>query len=191
MKKYIFILFLSLSIWSCDILNTRNPEPPDTGRKTYLPATTPDILFRNLKNSLKEKVVENYMACFVDNAFIQIPFLFLASSEAVAAYPTLAEWDLSGEQQYFNNLVVNTRSDVPIILTLQNEIKNTMGDSANYQYDYIITLTPVGDKLQTSYRGNLEFTIYLDSRNQWVIARWVDHKIGNNPSWSELKGILY
>jgi hypothetical protein len=191
MKKFFFISLLSLLIIGCDILNTREPEQPDTGRKTYLPATTPDILFLNLKNSLKEKVLENYMACFVDNAFISVPFFFRASPEAVAAYPVLADWDLSGEQQYFNNLSVNTRADTPIILTLQNEIKNTMGDSANYQYDYIISLTPIGDKLHKTYKGNLEFTIYLDSRNQWSIARWVDHKIGNNPSWSELKGTLY
>jgi phospholipid N-methyltransferase len=189
MKKLLIIL--SLFFTSCDLLTTRTPESPDTQRTSYLPATTPDILFMNLKNSLKEKVLENYMASFVDISFSPIPFIYIPSSESIASFPTLATWDLSAEQQYFNNLIVNTKDDIPIILDLQNEIKNTMGDSAVYQYDYIISLTPVGENIQNSYRGNLIFNIYLDSRNQWVISRWEDFKLSENPTWSELKGTLY
>jgi len=189
MKKLLIILSLFLS--SCDLLTTREPELPDTQRTSYIPATTPDILFLNLKNSFKEKVLENYMASFVDISYTPRPFIFIPSSETVASFPTLASWDITAEQQYFNNLIVNTKEDVPIILDLQNEIKNTMGDSAVYQYDYILSLTPVGEQIHNSYRGNLIFNIYLDSRNQWVISRWEDFKLGENPTWSQLKGALY
>ena len=189
MKKLIIIL--TLFLFSCDILTTRDPESPDSQRTSYLPATTPDLLFLNLKNSLKEKVLENYMASFVDISFTPVPFLFMPSSESVASFPTLAAWDLTAEQQYFNNLIVSTKEDVPIILDLQNESKTTMGDSAVYQYDYILSLTSINENIQNSYRGNLVFNIYLDSRNQWVIARWEDFKSSDNPTWSELKGTLY
>ena len=178
-------------LFSCDLLTTREPESPDTRRTSYLPATTPDILFLNLKNSFKEKVLENYIASFVDASFTPLPFIYIPSSESVASFPTLATWDLSAEQQYFNNLIVNTKKDVPIILDLQKEVKNTMGDSAVYQYEYILSLTPVNENIQNSYRGNLIFHINLDSRNQWVISKWEDFKSSDNPTWSTLKGALY
>lgn len=190
MKKAIIILILLL-FSGCDILDTRDAELPDTQRKSILPAITPDILFQNLKNSLKEKVLENYMASFVDISFSPQPFIFIPSSESVASFPGLAEWNLQSEQQYFNNLLVGTKDNIPIILDLQNEIKSNMGDSAIYQYDYILSLTPNNENLSSSYRGNLKFYIYLDSRNQWVISRWEDLKVGDNPTWSILKGALY
>jgi hypothetical protein len=189
MKKLLIIL--TLFLFSCDILTTRDPENPDSQRKNYVPATTPDLLFLNIKNSFREKVLENYRASFVDLSFSPLPFVYIPSSESVASFPTLATWDLSAEQQYFNNLIINTKEDKAIILDLQNEIKNTMGDSAVYQYDYVLSLTPINENLQSSYSGNLIFYIYLDTRNQWVISRWEDFKSGDNPSWSELKGTLY
>ena len=190
MKKVIFILILFF-FSGCDVLETRDAELPDTQRKSCLPATTPDLLFLNLENSLKEKILENYMANFVDNSFSQLPFIFIPSSESVASFPGLATWDLQSEQQYFNNLIVGTKDNIPIILDLQNEIKSSMGDSAIYQYDYILSLTPNNENLSSSYRGNVKFNIYLDSRNQWVVSRWEDIKIGDNPTWSVLKGALY
>jgi len=132
MKKAI-IIFILFILSGCDLLNTRDAELPDTQRKNYLPATTPDILFLNIKNSLREKVLENYMASFVDISFSPYPFIFIPSSEAVASFPGLAEWTLLSEQQYLNNLLVGTKDNIPIILDLQNEIKSNMGDSANQQ----------------------------------------------------------
>ncbi len=186
-----FIIVLALSLFSCDILTTREPERPDTQRKNYLPATTPDILFQNLQSSFKEKVLENYMASFVDDSFSKLTFAFKPSSKSMASFPALAMWDLAAEKQYFNNLIINTEKEIPIILDLQNEVKNTMGDSAVYQFSYILSLTPESDNLKNSYRGNLTFYINLDKRNQWVISRWEDYNLGDNPTWSELKGLLY
>lgn len=189
MKKTILIIFLLL--YGCDLFTNREPEKPDAARSNYLPATTLDILFSNLKSSLNEKVLENYMSSFVDISFIDLPFLFFPSSEAVVKFPALADWDLSAERQYFNNLINSTKQNTPILLDLQNEIKNASGDSAIFQYDYILTLSPIDENIPSVYRGNVKFYTFLDSRNQWVIGRWEDIKIGTNPSWSELKGALY
>ena len=190
MKKIIVILLIS-SISGCDLFTNRDPEKPDAARSNYLPATTHDILFSNLKNSMQEKVLENYMACFVEQSFIDIPFIFIPSSEAVVKFPAIVDWNLSAERQYFNNLINSTQYNTPIIIDLQNEIKNTLSDSAVFQYDYVLTLSPTNENIPTVYRGNVKFYIYLDSRNQWVIGRWEDIKIGDSPSWSELKGAMY
>ena len=189
MKNYLIIL--AVFLFSCDLLTTRDPEKPDTQRTSYLPATTADILFLNLKNSLKEKVLDNYMASFVNPSFSSQQFVFKSATESISLYSTLTNWDLSSEQQYFNNLIISTKESVPIILDLQNEVKNTMGDSAVYQYNYIISLTPINENIQKFYSGNMKININLDSRSQWVISRWEDFKSGNNPTWSELKGSLY
>lgn len=189
MKKLIIILLIFLA--GCDLFTNREPEKPDSARSNYLPATTPDILFSNLKNSLQEKVLENYMSSFVDPSFISIPFIFIPTSEAVVKFPELVDWNLSNERQYFNNLINNIKQNTPIILDLQNEIKNTYADSAIFQYDYILTLSPINKNIPTVYRGNVKFSVFLDSRNQWVIGKWEDIKIGQDPTWSDLKGALY
>ena len=122
MKKLIIILLVFLV--GCDLFTNRDPEKPDSARSNYLPATTPDILFSNLKNSLQEKVLENYMSSFVDPSFISIPFIFIPTSEAIVKFPALNGWNLDSERQYFNNLINSTKQNTPIILDLQNEIKN-------------------------------------------------------------------
>jgi len=189
MKKTFIILLIILT--GCDLFTNREPEKPDTARSNYLPATTHDILFSNLKNSLQEKVLENYMSSFIDPSFIDLPFIFIPSSEAVVKFPALVEWNLSAERQYFNNLINSTQQSTPIILDLQNEIKNATGDSAVFQYDYTLTLSSINENIPTIYKGNVKFYIFLDSRNQWAIGRWEDIKIGSNPSWSDLKGAMY
>ena len=189
MKKTFIILLIILT--GCDLFTNREPEKPDTARSNYLPATTHDILFSNLKNSLQEKVLENYMSSLIDPSFIDLPFIFIPSSEAVVKFPALVEWNLSAERQYFNNLINSTQQSTPIILDLQNEIKNATGDSAVYQYDYTLTLSSINENIPTIYKGNVKFYIFLDSRNQWAIGRWEDIKIGSDPSWSDLKGAMY
>ena len=189
MKNLIFIFLIFIS--GCDLFTNRDPEVPDTARSNYLPATTLDILFSNLKSSLNEKVLENYMSSFVDASFIDLPFMFFPSSEAVVKFPALVEWNLSAERQYFNNLINSTKQNTPILLDLQNEIKNAAGDSAVFQYDYILTLSPIDESIPSVYRGNMKFYTFLDSRNQWVSGISGDIQIGTNPSWSELKGAMY
>lgn len=190
MKKIIIILLI-VSISGCDLFTNRDPEDPDSARSNYLPATTHDILFSNLKNSLQEKVLENYMASFIDPSFIDLPFVFIPSSEAVVKFPSLVDWGLSAERQSFNNIINTTQQSTPIILDLQNEIKNTTGDSAVFQFDYTLTLSSTNENIPSVFKGNVKFFIFLDSRNQWAIGRWEDIKIGTNPSWSELKGAMY
>lgn len=189
MKKIVIILLIFL--FGCDLFTNRDPEEPDAARSNYIPATSSDILFSNLKSSMQEKVLENYMACFVDPSFSEITYVFIPSNQAVVRFPSLVEWNIPAERQYFNNLINKTSTNAPIILDLQNEIKNTTSDSAVFQYDYTVTLASTDENLPEVYRGNVKFYIYLDSRNQWAIGKWEDLAIDSHPSWSELKGAMY
>lgn len=193
MRKRLTEIFLLVLIFisGCDILSTRDSEEPITQRSNFTVASTPGILFENLKNSLKEKVVENYLACFVDDSFLNKQYVFKPSAGAVSKFQNLLSWDLESERQYFNNLKAATKEGVPIILELTNEFNSPQIDSAVYQYDYTITLSSNDASIQSIYQGSLQFVINRDSRNQWVITRWEDIERNAQPSWSELKGRFY
>lgn len=190
-KKVKIFLILLLFLGGCDLLTTRESEAPITARANFVPASTPDILFSNLINSFKEKVVENYLACFVDDSFLDKQYTFKPSAGAVSKFQSLQNWDLESERQYFNNLKASTLEGIPIVIELMNENGRPQLDSAVYQYDYTITLSSSDASVQSIYQGSLQFVINLDSRNQWVITGWEDIEKNELPSWSELKGRFY
>lgn len=180
-----------LILAGCDVFSTRSPEDPEGGRSSFIPATTPEILFQNLIDSFSEKIAENYLACFVDQAFLNREYKFIPSAGSVSQYSVLTYWDIEAERQYFNNVRSISNSEAPIILELLNEIATPQGDSASYQYDYRLMISSVDQSIPPSYEGSLQFKIHLDNRQQWVITEWQDIKKDNFSSWSELKGRFY
>lgn len=181
------IVFL---LFSCDLFTTRDEEAPKSIGSNYVPPTTPSILFENLKNSLSEKVLENYMASFVDTAFLSSNFEYIAASGAEATFQTLSDWSLNAERISVNNIFAAVQ-DERITLSLTNENSTPLGDSAYYFYTYSLNVPTDEEDLPNTYQGNVEFTIKLDSRNQWVITRWRDIQVESLPSWSELRGRFY
>ena len=182
-------MLIASVIGSCDILDTRTPEKPSDSQNSYTAATTPEILFQNLKDSFKDKVVENYLACFVDTLTLDKDYIFIPAANASSQYPILNNWNLNAEKQYFNNLKVSTSENAPITLNLTSESKNLLGDSAVFQYDYELTVNTEGS--ENVYSGISTFKILQDSRNQWVIVEWEDSKNEDKPTWSKLKGEYY
>lgn len=182
MRSLIYLILLNLIV-SCEIFETRDPELPTNSNNTFTPASTPDILFSNLINSFNEGVVENYLYCFVDQATLDKEYIFTPSTLALEKYPGLTDWSLNSERIYFSGLLSDTGGEAITVL-LENEIGNTQGDSAIFFFDYTLIL-PVKNEV---YKGSSEFTIFLDSRNQWFITGWRDFEKGEEPSWSELKG---
>jgi hypothetical protein len=190
MKKIIYFLFL-LNLFSCDLLTTRNAEQPDTIANSNIPATSPDILFQNLKSSLQEKVLENYMQCFVDSSYSKKKFRYIPSSGSTSQFPVLTNWNLEAERQYFKNQKTISKQGNSITLDLSNQFNTQFGDSAVYQFDYDLNLSANDQSISGEFQGTMQFKISLDSRNQWTIVEMDDFKKNNFQSWSELKGRLY
>jgi hypothetical protein len=188
--KYIVLLLMFLFA-SCDFLQTRDAEEPNTSRDDFLPSTSPEILFQNLTNAFKNKVTENYISCFVDPAYTNKTFNFVPTASASVIYPVFQNWDLNSERDYFNSLVNILPKETPIILSLTQLGYTQYGDSAVYDFSYLINLNFENENLSPTYQGNLKFTIVLDSRQQWVISKWIDFEQDGLPSWSELKGRSY
>lgn len=189
-KTPIFIILLAVMI-SCDLFVTREPETPQNPSNNLIPATTPDILFSNLKSSIESKVLEYYLSCFIDQTYLQKEFSFIASGSAITQYPVLSFWNLNSERQYFNNLIANLREGSTIGLTYSNQTNNPQGDSAIYSLDYSLNITSSNITIAGNYQGSAQFKIFLDSRNQWVIVEWQDIKKENFSCWSDLKGKVY
>jgi len=188
--KYFLLIFLFL-FTACDLLSTRQAETPNTSRDNFLPATSPEILFSNLTNSFKDKVVENYIACFSDPAYTDKQFNFVPTSSASVIYAAFSNWDLSSEQGYFSNLVNTLPETTPIILSLSQLGSTQYSDSAVYDFSYVLNTNFSSENISSTYQGNLKFTVVLDNRQQWVISGWIDFEKNGSPSWSELKGRMY
>jgi hypothetical protein len=189
MKALVNIIMFFMLL-SCDILETRDPEDPTAPRSDFITPTQPSILFLNMKNSFKEKVVENYIQCFVDESFLSDDYEFIPSAGSIAQFTVLSDWSKEAERQYFNNIKSQTRQESQIVLEFENEENQTRADSAIFQYEYFITI-PLLEGEASVYSGNVIFTVKLDSRSFWVITKWEDLKKEGFQSWSELKGTYY
>jgi hypothetical protein len=182
---------MTLAISGCDLFTTRTPETPVTAATNSIPATSPDMLFSNLQSAVNGKILDNYMTCFVDSAFLKKRFKFTASPGSSSQFPVLTTWNLDDEKQYFRNQNAIAASGNSVNLTISNQLNTQLGDSAVYQFDYSLSLLASDQTISGNYQGTAQFKIFLDSRNQWVIVQWDDSKINNSSSWSDLKGRLY
>lgn len=194
MNRIIFIFFLLLSLTSCDLFTTRNAENPDQTRSNFQPPVEPAIVIQNLKNSLSDKNVQNYIACFVDSVFADQNYYFSASSEALTRYDIFLQgWGVNEERRYFTSIINKVPTDFPISLTLSNQNYSSLsGDSLIYSATYFLNIPlQSGDPIPQNYAGNLQFNMLRDSRQEWVIYFWKDTKSETLPSWSELKGSSY
>ena len=192
MKKLLTITCISvLFISSCDLLTTRTPEEPKTTGSNFVTASTPEILFQNLKSSVEQKITENYLACFVDSLYLSKRFLYIPAAGTFNQYPILNSWNLQLERQHFDNLKTNLQQNSSISLTYENIESTPLGDSAIYIIDYDLVLNSSNSAISGSYKGTAQFKIFTDSRNQWVIVEWQDIKKENFLCWSDLKGRTY
>ena len=194
MKKIFFLTIILLPLSACDLFTTRNAENPDQTRSNFQPPVEPVIVIENLKSSLSDKNVQNYIACFVDTIFADQTYNFSASSEAISLYQIFVQgWGLNEERRYFSSVTNRVPVDFPISLSLSNENYSSLsGDSLVYSATYSLNL-PVSssDPVPQNYAGNLQFNMLRDSRSEWVIYYWKDTKSESLPSWSELKGSFY
>jgi len=192
MRKYFLILSLVFLVISCDLFTTREAEDPNQNRSNFETPSSASIVIKNFKNSLIDKNVQNYLACFVDTLFSRKIYSFSASSEALSLYQ-MQGWGINQENGYLNAVITKVPKDFPISLTLTDTVySNLGGDSLIYSASYFLNIPfQTGEPYSLNYSGNLEFKMLRDERSLWVIYLWKDTKSQTLPSWSELKGSSY
>ena len=190
-SKIILTFTLVFASFGCDLLTTRDAEEPERSRSSFIIPTTPEQLFTNLRNSFSEKIANDYLSSFVDSSFSDDSFTFSASAQANFKFSVLSEWDLEGEEKYFNNLINAVGNKGNIILSLNLLETSIDGNSQSRSYNYSIQVPLIDESTPQLFEGIALFKVVLDSNNQWVIVEWRDIENGDNPTWSELKGRFY
>lgn len=183
------LLPLLIAVTGCELFSTRDPASPLTNSSTFIPATSADIVIQNLKSAIAEKNTVNYLRCLVDTLNSSRTFQFIPTAASAGRYAaTFASWSMASEQAYFSSLVAHTQPSAASVLALNGTFTVLASDSAIYDGDYQCTFQHGVSGVPESVRGNLQFIIGVDKNSTWGITRWIDHPIGSEPSWSELKG---
>lgn len=179
-----------LGVLGCDIFDTREPESPTQTSSNFLPPTQPEVVLENLRNAVSEQNIENYLRSFVDSTFSTRRFEFIPTLDAQSQYFTVfSNWSLQSEREYFENLRSQTApSAFSSLIFNDDRFESLQSDSAVYNANYRLVFQHSRPGTPTEAKGNTLFYLSTDSRNNWVIHRWVDLKTGTDFSWSELKG---
>lgn len=190
MKKNLLILvLLSGIVTSCDLFTTRSPEEPAGTSSGVVSAYDPETLFENMQSALKDGIVENYMACFVDNSYLNMDYVFTPASGTIINYPSLSEWSLEKEESYFKTLVSKLKSGTDISFSYSITQKDY--NQTYYEYTISYTISFQSSSITGDYQGTSIFKIYKDSQNKCVIVEWQDIKKDDYDCWSDLKGRVY
>ena len=192
-KRRLFLsltLLLSLTVVSCDLFHTREPEPPTKGGSSYLPPTSPQRVLQNLTNAVKERNTDSYVRCLADSLTSPRTFRFIPTEQSAAQYyGVFSSWSLRNERQYFDNLKSHMSPSAVPGLTLSREtFEYISGDSAIYDAGYVLFIPHDVTGVPQTIRGNLHLTMGLDRNNMWMIYQWIDLSSGSEYSWSDLKG---
>ncbi|OGU54611.1 MAG: hypothetical protein A2V66_17335 [Ignavibacteria bacterium RBG_13_36_8] len=189
--KIFQLIILLVALSGCDLFTTRDPEDPTSTRSNFVPATTPEILFQNLQESFRERITENYMACFVDSSYLAKQYVFNPAVSSLSQFPNLSDWTLEAERQHFNYVKSISSPNIQISLLLENRSFSSVDDGWIYQYEYTLSIPTTNPAIPGIYKGIAQFKIENDSRPIWVITEWTDIQVENFPCWSELKGRSY
>ncbi len=190
MGKILSVILACLIFVSCQLFKTRSPELPTeiSGQSNWKQPITPDITLENLRNAIYDRNTENYIRCFIDSNFSDKKFTFIPTQEAQVQYPEIfRNWNLNSERNYFNNIKANVPSGNVSELILSGSFQSLGTDSAVYYATYLVNFQHTLKDIPQSARGNLQFYLASDRNGNWAIYKWIDLKIQNEFSWSELK----
>jgi hypothetical protein len=192
------ILFIIISLESCEMFSTRTPEKPDLGNTSFIPPTEPSIVILNLESALREKNIENYMSCFYNfNDNDRLNFEFSASTEATTQFPSIfSHWGTNEERRSFNSIVASLGVDLYPQITWLNRLPMLeTADSALFTSDYFLLAPNSDNNSPDAFAGRLQFTLSFRDNGLWYISRWLDFNAQVNDSvkntWSVLKGFYY
>jgi hypothetical protein len=181
-------LLLGIVSGSCDLLKTRDSQPPSEGNTSNPPATSAQILVANLQSSFANKNVNDYGKIFADVGSVGRQYVFIPTQKAAGTYAAFfSQWTTESELNYFRKAMANVSAGLIPQVSFSNYVYQPFGsnDSMLYTADYSVFLAP------TTYAGHIRITM-LPNKNTdaWVIDRWEDLQSANDStlSWSDLKG---
>ena len=173
----VFLCNSFIIIAGCNLLKTREVEPPYDRATTFLPPTSADIVLNNFRRSVIDYKIDNYMKCFVDTS--ERNYVFVPSSY----YGIFYSWDLESERTYMLNL--GKPSFTPTLNFIYRDSIIT-GDSVGYYVDYYLEY-PHNINEVSKVRGGMWLYLQKNKQGFWSIYRWEDIRTETDSTWSYLK----
>jgi hypothetical protein len=178
---------------SCNIFETREPQPPTQSSSNFSPAYNAADVFDNLRNAIRDLNTFNYLQSFADSMTGGRVFQFEPTPKARSQFiGVFASWTKQSEQQYFETMKsrIPTGSSASLEFTTALNPISVQSDSAQYEIVYLLTVQHTQSNVSKIFQGRSQMFLIKDrTKGTWSLSRWVD--IGdtqNDPSWSDLKG---
>lgn len=190
MKRFPLIATLSAAIClaSCDLFQTRDPEPPSNSTSTFQPPVSAEIVLQNLKYAIAEANVDNYVRCLSSSTTLR-PYEFVPSTEAASTYASIFQtWTTDDERIYFRNLGTPSQG-TPFLVFDNQQLVFSSSDSVIFNMNYQFFYPHQSQSEPQFVRGNMQLHLSADAQERWSIYRWQDSKIPQDslPTWSFLK----
>lgn len=165
-------------------LDTREVEEPLAGGSDWVSPTDYQILLNNLRTSLNQQNVQNYLRCFNRDGLSFQP----AAPLQVFNESLWANWSVDDEQTYLNNLFANLAGATGGNLILNEvDLRDVSSDSLRYVGNYVYQVRHDDTTITDVFRGQLQFVMRVNTFNEWEIFRWIDLETAVDSSWSLLK----
>lgn len=178
------IALLAVLLCSCNLFDTRDPQPPVNQTDVYDSPTNTTMVLTNLTRSVQGKNLQEYSKLFADSSFRFIP-----TQSAAARYGLFFQsWEKTAESGYFRNVL----AEIPAASSPQLALTPTatvlfQNDSAVVTVDYVL-FVPHNRTTVKQFTGRSDMYMAPSKTGLWSIYRWVDQETKKDSSWSELKG---
>lgn len=183
MRLRLFLPSLCLIALSA-CFTVREVEPPNQVNSDWVSPTDHEILLQNLRTSIAQTNVQNYLRCFNRDSFQYAPVAALYNTNE----SIWVNWSLQDEQTYLENtfgaLTVNSGQS---LLLEEQDLQDVTPDSLRYVGGYTLRINHSDTALTTLFKGQIQLSIKRNSFNEWEIHRWTDIQLAQDSSWSLLK----
>ncbi len=169
--NYIFFVISPILLFTA-CLEVRDVEPPSAaGGSDWVSPTDYQILLDNLRTSLNQQNVQNYLRCFNREELAFEPVAsFLALNESL-----WSNWSVDDEQTYLNNLFANIAGPTGGILFLEElDLRDVSSDSLRYVGSYRYQVRHGDTTITDVFRGQVQWVMKVNQFNEWEIFRWID-----------------
>lgn len=173
---------------ACDLLSTRDPQPP-AQQTNFRTPTTPNIVLENLQAAVNARDAVSYARCFADTAHGTAPYRFIPAADAQLYAVRFSTWGVADETAYFLSLKSQVPAGASMTLFLDSlQTEAGASDSTVYSATYTLVANHTDPTRPTQARGRMHLTVKADPVTQlWAIAQWLDVAVPPDASWSVMK----
>lgn len=173
---------LIISLSAC--FNTREVEPPITPDADWVSPTDYNTLLGNLRRSVQQLNVQNYLRCFKEDSFRFVPATPVYTGNELI----WDNWARQDEQTWYDRVVANIGIPTGNDLVLNEvDFQTFSSDSIRFTGEYSLNLNHTDTSLTVNFKGQLVFLMRINTFNEWEIWRWQDYETHPDSSWSKLK----